>query len=309
MRVTARRALWFFILALLASVSSVAAQGTPPPYPMMKSLTNSDAVFSQLQSDIEAYYGREASGQKTKTLSLYGYQAKKGDSLFSLASRCNLPYESIALLNRISKPGLIPEGSYLLVPNAPGLFVSGKPVSDLEYLMNSWRLASESALPVRVVVQGKEEEFVFLPGEKFHPLERAFFLGILFRFPIPKGKITSYFGMRKNPFSGDHGFHHGIDIAAPTGTEVLASREGTVKVIGYDAVYGNYIMLKHENNYETLYGHLSECQVQLNQRVNSGMMIGKVGSTGLSTGPHLHFEIRRLGEAKDPIPLLPGERR
>ncbi|HOV64204.1 MAG TPA: M23 family metallopeptidase [Spirochaetia bacterium] len=294
---------------ILCGYGHLSAETGVSPYPLIRELTNRDAVFSQLQKDIEAYYAREAAGMNVQSISLYGYRTQKGESLFSLASRCNLPYESIALLNRINRPGLIAEGTFLLIPNTPGIFVAALPNTDLEYLITSWRTAKENSVKVKVLRNGIEEEFTFLPGERFHPIERAFFLGILFRFPIPKGKISSYFGIRKNPFTGNHGFHNGIDISAPLGTEVIAAREGTVKTVGYDAVYGNYVILKHENDYETLYGHLSESLVQLNQQVNSGMILGKVGSTGLSTGPHLHFEIRRLGESKDPIPLLPGERR
>ena len=175
--------------------------------------------------------------------------------------------------------------------------------------MKSWRPENSTAGSLKVKAGKREEVFFFLPGEKFHSVERAFFLGVLFRFPIPRGIISSYFGSRKSPITGGHSFHNGIDIAAPHGTDVLASREGIVTRTATDPVYGKYIVIKHDNDYETLYGHLSESFVELHQRVNSGMIIAKVGSTGLSTGPHLHFEIFRDGQSRDPVLLLHGEHR
>ncbi len=150
-----------------------------------------------------------------------------------------------------------------------------------------------------------ERRLTFFPGERFNPVERAFFLRILFRFPLgARGRLTSLYGTRASPFTGHPQFHDGIDIAAPEGTTVVAARDGTVAEVGQDPVLGTFIRLSHQGGYETVYGHLSEALVSLNQEVHSGMMIGKVGTTGRSTGPHLHFEIRRKGSLRDPLPLI-----
>ncbi len=84
----------------------------------------------------------------------------------------------------------------------------------------------------------------------------------------------------------------------------MASRDGVVIATGTDREYGNYIELKHIDGYQTFYGHLERILVQLNQTIASGMIIGKVGNTGLSTGPHLHFEVRYHGKAEDPMKVL-----
>jgi murein DD-endopeptidase MepM/ murein hydrolase activator NlpD len=139
-------------------------------------------------------------------------------------------------------------------------------------------------------------------------VERAYFLNILFRFPLSEGRLSSGYGPRKNPFTGHPEFHQGIDIAAPFGTDVVAARDGVVSLIGVDPVLGRYIQLLHEGGYETIYGHLSNVTVSLKQQIGSGMILGKVGSTGYSTGPHLHFEIRRKGKSKNPSSLLPANR-
>jgi len=111
--------------------------------------------------------------------------------------------------------------------------------------------------------------------------------------------------MRVDPFTRQIAFHSGIDLAAPWGTDVYAARSGRVAEVGRDDTYGNYILLDHAGGYQTLYGHLSRILVRLHQEVTSGMIIGKVGSSGMSTGPHLHFEIRFRGRPEDPAPLLP----
>lgn len=124
-----------------------------------------------------------------------------------------------------------------------------------------------------------------------------------FSWPVT-GTITSPFGWRSNPFGGAPEFHQGLDIAAPTGTTVTAAAGGTVVMAQWYGGYGNYIAIDHGGGYSTGYGHLSAIYVSVNQAVQRGQAIGAVGSTGESTGPHLHFEIRINGKAVDPAPRL-----
>ncbi len=95
-------------------------------------------------------------------------------------------------------------------------------------------------------------------------------------------------------------FHHGVDLALPTGEPVFAVFNGTVKLSTYGKGYGNYIIIKHDNGLETLYAHLSKRRVKVGQLVKAGQMIGAVGSTGFSTGPHLHFEVHYQGYTLNP---------
>jgi murein DD-endopeptidase MepM/ murein hydrolase activator NlpD len=112
--------------------------------------------------------------------------------------------------------------------------------------------------------------------------------------------LTSSFGPRINPVTGNQGFHRGLDFAAPEGADVFAAREGIISEIGEDPVYGKYIVIQHGDTWASLYGHLSSVTAVLRSSVQSGTLIGKVGSTGQSTGPHLHFELRQNGRAQDP---------
>ena len=119
------------------------------------------------------------------------------------------------------------------------------------------------------------------------------------------GRISSPFGMRTNPVSGRFILHSGIDIAAEMGTTILAPAEGRVISAGWnDGGYGNMIIISHGGSMSTLYGHLSQIFVGVDQDVRKGQAIGAVGSTGHSTGPHLHFEVRLDGRPVDPMSYL-----
>jgi murein DD-endopeptidase MepM/ murein hydrolase activator NlpD len=119
------------------------------------------------------------------------------------------------------------------------------------------------------------------------------------------GRPSSGYGMRADPVHGNLMKHPGFDLAAPTGTEVAAAARGTVIHAGPAGTYGNLVTLRHDHGFETRYAHLSSVDVKVGELVEAGQELGKVGTTGHSTGPHLHFEVRREGEAIDPVPLLP----
>jgi murein DD-endopeptidase MepM/ murein hydrolase activator NlpD len=119
------------------------------------------------------------------------------------------------------------------------------------------------------------------------------------------GRITSTFGYRSNPFGGRMSeFHSGLDIAAPYGTQVTAAGAGTVIFVGYKAGYGRVIVIDHGNGYQTSYCHLSASLTSNGKKVNKGEAIGRVGSSGRSTGAHLHFGVTLKGALVDPRPLL-----
>jgi murein DD-endopeptidase MepM/ murein hydrolase activator NlpD len=122
--------------------------------------------------------------------------------------------------------------------------------------------------------------------------------------PFP-GTITSTFGHRENPFGGSNvETHKGLDIKGPIGSPVKAMAKGEVEFAGLRGGFGNCIMLKHGNGFETLYGHLSKILVSVGQQIDIGQQIGNIGSTGRSTGPHLHYEVHRNGEKINPESFL-----
>ncbi|NJM65223.1 MAG: peptidoglycan DD-metalloendopeptidase family protein [Acaryochloris sp. RU_4_1] len=118
------------------------------------------------------------------------------------------------------------------------------------------------------------------------------------------GPITSNFGYRQHPILGSSRFHAGTDFGVPQGTPILAADSGTVIVAEWYGGYGNAVIIDHGNGLTTLYGHCSELYVSVGQGVQRGQTIAAVGSTGLSTGPHLHFEVRQQGEPVEPLAYL-----
>jgi murein DD-endopeptidase MepM/ murein hydrolase activator NlpD len=123
---------------------------------------------------------------------------------------------------------------------------------------------------------------------------------LLLRTPLDTVRITSGFGMREHPILGFTRMHMGIDFAAPTGTPVYAAGDGVVEKAGWAGGYGRWLQIKHGNGFETGYGHLSRWAVKQGERVHQGQVVAYVGSTGLSTGPHLHYEIMVGGKKVNP---------
>lgn len=121
------------------------------------------------------------------------------------------------------------------------------------------------------------------------------------------GPLRTGYGMRNDPFGGPSvEFHKGQDISAPTGTPVNATADGVVVIAGWVRGYGNGIYIDHGNGISTRYGHLSRIDVVVGQNVKKGQHLGLVGSTGRSTGPHLHYEVRINGQAINPLSYLPS---
>ncbi|WP_028358093.1 M23 family metallopeptidase [Brackiella oedipodis] len=120
--------------------------------------------------------------------------------------------------------------------------------------------------------------------------------------PVNGGNISSLYGYRIHPVLGVRRFHSGVDYAVPVGTKVFAAAPGRVKFVGHKGGYGKLVILEHGNHYSTVYGHLSDyANLKKGDIVSKGQVIAYSGNTGMSTGPHLHFEIRHNGATLDPL--------
>ena len=224
------------------------------------------------------------------------YRVREGDTLSGIAERFGMDLDTIASLNREWGSGvhLIQIGEAIKIPNQDGIYIEVDQDLDL--------LCQEKGVPVEVVyaVNGIDETQIspgaelFFPGVQHTGIERSVITGSAFLKPVA-GWLTSGFGYRRDPFTDQMHFHRGVDLAAPVGTTVRAALDGRVVVTGYDPVLGNYVLIRHQISYSTLYGHLSQIWVAKGATVTRGQRIGAVGNTGKSTGPHLHFEIRRRG--------------
>ncbi|RWQ35742.1 MAG: M23 family metallopeptidase [Mesorhizobium sp.] len=122
--------------------------------------------------------------------------------------------------------------------------------------------------------------------------------------PAPGRSVTSPFGVRTDPLLGTAALHSGMDFRAPTGMPAKVTAPGVVVKAGWNGGYGRMVEVDHGNGFATRYGHLSKISVTVGERLNAGDVIGKTGSSGRSTGPHLHYEIRHNGEAIDPLRFL-----
>jgi len=124
------------------------------------------------------------------------------------------------------------------------------------------------------------------------------------RKPVENFKLTSNYGFRSDPFRGGRRRHKGIDMAGPIGTPIYATADGIVGRSQWVRGYGKYIEINHGNEIQTRYGHMSRLNVRANARVKAGDLIGFMGSTGRSTGSHLHYEVRIGGQAVNPVPFM-----
>jgi murein DD-endopeptidase MepM/ murein hydrolase activator NlpD len=127
-----------------------------------------------------------------------------------------------------------------------------------------------------------------------------------FVYPVMGPRMSSDFGLRKHPIKKARRHHDGIDLAAPVGAPIRAIADGQVMYADPHGGYGKYIVVRHLNGITSHYGHCDTMEVLPGHTVTAGQIIGTVGNSGASTGPHLHFEIRRDGEAQDPESFLPG---
>ncbi len=301
-----------FLLPLIAFVVVLpcGSAAASEQYPVVRVLSHDDALFVQQQAELDEF--RQVMEARTgepgvlPSLDIFAYTRKQSEDLYSLNARLGLRYDTLATLNGAVSKDAFNGRARILIPSQDGLFVSDPPRGDLETMVYSTRIAAGKR-PLKLQVaraDGRWEAMSFFPDESFSNVERAFFLGILYRNPIDKGRITSLYGWRSDPFTGGREFHAGLDIGAPDGTAVHAARDGTVEEVGVSDPLGRYVVVTHPGGYQTVYGHLSAINVIIGEPVSTGSVLGAVGHTGRATGPHLHFEVRTKAGTMDPLQLI-----
>ncbi|MDR1019910.1 MAG: peptidoglycan DD-metalloendopeptidase family protein [Synergistaceae bacterium] len=253
----------------------------------------------------------------TEPVKVTDYVIKDGDTLWKIANAFDLDVNSLFGCNKISETDVLKVGSTVRVPNQDGIFVTIKAQDTVKSLSSEYgifeeaiRSANELAADA-VLVKGNE---VFLPGAKVMafvetPKGRKAVVKEKvnavkgFGWPVV-GKISSSFGWRKDPIRGGKDFHTGLDIRAPRGRQVVASAAGKVVHAGWMGGYGQTVVIQHPGGITTLYGHCSKLLVKAGKNVRRGERIALVGSTGRSTGNHVHFEVRKGGSPTNPLKVL-----
>lgn len=236
------------------------------------------------------------------------YKVKSGETVSSISKKFGLSnISTLIAVNGIDNVRTLRAGQKLKVPNQDGLIYSVKKGDSLNVLSVRFKTSVEEILDVndlssKDLFAGQE---LFIPGARMESEALKKAMGELFVNPIAsKYRITSYFGRRPDPFTGVASNHTGIDMACPTGTAIRASMSGKVAYVGWSNVFGNYVIINHGNGYQTLYAHMSKTLCRTGQYVGQGTRIGLVGSTGYSTGPHLHFTVYKNGALVDPLSLI-----
>jgi murein DD-endopeptidase MepM/ murein hydrolase activator NlpD len=259
---------------------------------------------------VEATGGAAEAAPKPPT-GFITHTLQEGETFSDVATHYGLSTEALVGANPdISSMDLLPTGLELLVPPGPGLVVILEYGQDIKVLLETYGvdpLAFMQANAIQSPLELRPGRMVFLPGVKpqaaLARLAKVYEEENRYIWPL-QGRVTSYFG-RRNLGMGTASFHSAIDIAAPTGTPITAARSGTVIYAGWsNRGYGNLVKIQHSNGDETWYAHQSEIWVGVGQALHQGETLGLVGSTGLSTGPHLHFELHEAGTAVDPLAYL-----
>lgn len=255
-----------------------------------------------------------------KPLSLTQYAVQPGDSLWSIANKFDLDLDTIIGSNKISNINYLKLGTVLRIPNQDGIFVKvnkNDTVAKLADKHGSYKQAVFAANLLSEDGQLRAGTEIFLPGAKVAAVtasapgraSRTSSAKVsasssrMFRWPV-MGKISSVFGWRRSPFGRRRVFHSGLDIRAPRGRGIVAAGEGRVVHSGWMGGYGKTVVISHPGGLSTLYGHCSSLLVRNGASVKAGQLIARVGSTGRSTGNHLHFEVRRNGTPMSPLRYL-----
>ncbi len=236
------------------------------------------------------------------------YKVQKGDSVSLIAKKFGLSnISTIIAVNDIDNVRQLRAGQKLKIPSIDGLFYTVQKGNSLESLSEKYNVSVKDLLDINelessVLIPGQQ---IFIPGAKLEKEKLAKAMGELFTNPIKvKYRLTSHFGPRADPFTGAKSNHTGIDMACPTGTPIVASCSGTITYSGVSPVFGYYVIINHSDGYQTLYGHMSKILAKKGQWVSQGTRIGLVGSTGYSTGPHLHFTVYKNGKLVDPLSII-----
>ena len=236
------------------------------------------------------------------------YKIKSGDTISGIAKKFGLTnISSLISVNDIGNVRQIAAGQKIKIPSYDGIIYTVKKGDTLDILVKKYNVKLETLLDVNelsseTLTVGQQ---LFLPGVGLDSKTLKTAMGDRFILPISaKFRWSSPYGTRIDPIAGVKSFHTGTDMACPTGTPILASMSGKVSYTGINRVYGNYVIIDHGNGYQTLYAHMSKIIATKGQWVSQGTRIGLVGSTGYSTGPHLHFTVYKNGKMIDPMSVL-----
>lgn len=276
---------------------------------------NLSSLLADVEKDIAAADADKDSSASlsdidSSVITYQTYRVKAGDMIGFIADAFDVTQDTIISVNNIRQSRLIQPGQYLKIPSMPGIIYTVKkngetPATIAEkYKVNAEKCASANY--VSLDTELKAGTSLFIPDAELDWATRQEINGDLFKKPLhTRYWLSSSYGWRDSPFNaGKRTFHGGIDMASSSGTPIYAALDGTVTAVGYNATYGNYVIITHHSGYKTLYGHMKSTACRKGNFVYTNTVIGYVGSTGMSTGPHLHFTVYKNGKTINPLVVL-----
>jgi murein DD-endopeptidase MepM/ murein hydrolase activator NlpD len=267
-------------------------------YPYLEEASFSIPIFDAETLEPEVY-------SKPQMLLSFSYTVRQGDTIGELAETFGLNPDTLLSLNGIKNSRLLQIGQVLRIPNQDGILYTVKSGDTLNGIAEKYEIESEAVKIANELFSDKinVNTSIFVPGARLSRVDLQEINGDLFIWPV-RSYITSPYGYRANPFTGVRQFHTGLDIGAPQGTSIRAAMAGRVSSTDYDNITGNYVVITHHSGYRTLYAHMSVIRTKTGTYVRTGDIIGDVGSTGLTTGPHLHFTVYKNGVTVNPRALI-----
>ena len=241
-----------------------------------------------------------------QVLTFSSYTLQSGDIIGHIAIMTGLNEDTLVSVNNINNTRLLQIGQNLRIPNQDGIYYQVRQGDTLVEIAEQYGTTVERITTVNELFSENINAGmnIFIPEGRMDWVRRQEINGDLFLWPS-RGRITSPYGWRLDPFgSGIRQFHTGIDIGGTIGTPIVAAMSGRVAHVGYDGVYGNYLIINHHSGYRTLYAHLSTVRVRAGAYVATGQRIGDVGISGRVTGPHLHFTVYKDGVTVNPLTLM-----
>ncbi|ABR30065.1 peptidoglycan-binding protein [Thermosipho melanesiensis] len=231
------------------------------------------------------------------------YYVQPGDTVYELSKKFRVSPSIILDWNEVDPYGL-KIGEVIKIPQPPGIMYEVQQGDSLysialRFFTTVDRIKDANELKSNYIYVGQK---LFIPldyvGMAFNIYDKSFMWPVF-------GKISSTYGWRIHPIYKKRSFHSGVDISAPMGTPIFSATDGVVKFAGEYGGYGLAVIVDY-GKYDIVYGHMSKICVYKGQKISKGELIGRVGSTGISTGPHLHFEVRINGKHTNPMAYLPS---
>ncbi|NLL37053.1 MAG: LysM peptidoglycan-binding domain-containing M23 family metallopeptidase [Fretibacterium sp.] len=262
--------------------------------------------------------------EEVKPLKVSAYVVVAGDSLWSIANAQNLELDTLVGSNSFKDSAVLHPGLALRIPNQDGIFYTLKKGDSLSNVAKRYQVNMDKIRKVNPTVDLislKPGDEVFLPGARPEALADVKVVGKktkvvpakdrdvpakgsrVYRWPL-MGRINSAFGWRRHPITKRQDFHTGIDIKASRGAAIRSARAGRVAYSGWMGGYGKVVVVDHGGGHSTFYAHCSQILVRQGAKVARGDTVARVGTTGRSTGPHLHFEVRKGNRPVNPLKYL-----